>query len=177
MQEGSCLFSREYSDGTVKDLLSLPISRAKILNAKFSCYIIWCIALVLSSLLLGLIIGFSLQLPGWNSAVFLYNIQVYFTTTIMIVLLNTPIAFFAIFDKGFMTPLGIVAILLVLAQIIGALGFCSYFPWAVSGIYSGSRGADLKAALNVMSYLIVAMTGTFGYFSTILLRKYSDQTK
>ncbi len=171
------LFGREYSDGTVKDLLSLPISRAKILNAKFSYYIIWCLALVLSNLLLGLLFGFSLQLPGWDASVFFNNIQVYFATTFMIILLNTPIAFFAIFGKGFMTPLGIVAILLVLAQVIGALGFGSYFPWAVPGIYSGSGGADLKADLNIMSYLIIAITGIIGYFSTILWWKYSDQTK
>lgn len=173
----SWLFGREYSDGTVKDLLSLPISRTKILNAKFIYYTIWCISLVLSNLILGLLIGFILRLPGWDSVMFLNNIQVYSLTTIMIILLNTPIAFFAIYGKGFMTPLGIVAILLVLAQIIGALGFGNYFPWAVPGIYSGSGGADLKAGLNIFSYLIIVMISIIGYFSTILWWKYSDQTK
>ena len=173
----SWLFGREYSDGTAKDLLSLPISRAKILNAKFIYYIIWCVALVLSNLLLGLLIGFSLGLPGWDISMFTDNIQVYFATTIMIILLNTPIAFFAISGKGFMAPLGIVAILLVLAQIIGALGFGNYFPWAIPGLYSGSGGADLKAGLNIFSYLIILVTSIIGYFGTILWWKYSDQTK
>ena len=171
------LFGREYSDGTAKDLLSLPISRAKILNAKFIYYLIWCISLVLSNLLLGLFIGFSLDLPGWDYVMFSNNIEVYFITTIMIILLNTPIAFFAIYGKGFMAPLGIVAILLVLAQIIGALGFGNYFPWAVPGIYSGSGGADLKAGLNIFSYLTIVITSILGYFSTILWWKYSDQIK
>lgn len=173
----SWLFGREYSDGTAKDLLALPISRVKILNAKFIYYIIWCIALVLSNLLLGLLIGLILRLPGWDTVMFLNNIKVYSLTTIMIILLNTPIAFFAIYGKGYMTPLGIVAILLVLAQIIGALGFGNYFPWAVPGIYSGSGGAALKADLNLLSYLIIALTSIIGYFSTILWWKYSDQTK
>lgn len=173
----SWLFGREYSDGTAKDLLSLPISRTKILNAKFIYYIVWCFALVLSNLLLGLCIGFLLRLPGWDSVMFLNNIQIYFTTTILIILLNTPIAFFAIYGKGFMTPLGVVAILLVLAQIFGALGIGNYFPWAIPGIYSGSGGADLKAGLDLLSYLILVMTSIIGYFSTILWWKYSDQTK
>lgn len=173
----SWLFGREYSDGTAKDLLSLPISRAKILNAKFIYYIIWCVALVLSNLLLGLLIGFSLGLPGWDIAMFTSNIQTYFLTTLMIILLNTPIAFFAISGKGYMAPLGIVAILLVLAQIIGALGFGNYFPWAIPGLYSGSGGADLKAGLNIFSYLIILITSIIGYFGTILWWKYSDQTK
>ncbi len=173
----SWLFGREYSEGTVKDLLSLPISRAKILNAKFIYYTIWCLVLVLSNLFLGMLIGFLLRLPGWDSVMFIDNIQVYFLTTFMIILLNTPIAFFAIVGKGFMTPLGIVAILLVLAQIIGALGLGRYFPWAVPGIYSGSGGADLKSGLNLLSYFIILITGIMGYFSTILWWKYSDQTK
>lgn len=173
----SWLFGREYSDGTAKYLMSLPISRTKILNAKFIYYLIWCILLVLSNLLIGLLIGLSLQLPGWESAIFLSNIQIYLITTLMIVLINTPIAFFALFGKGFMTPLGIVAILLVLAQILGALGFGNYFPWSVPGIYSGSGGTDLKADLNLVSYLIIPITGIVGYYSTILYWKYSNQTK
>ncbi len=173
----SWLFGREYSDGTAKDLMSLPISRAKILNAKFIYYVLWCFALVLSNLLLGLFIGFTLQLPGWGVAVFSENIHVYLITTIMIILLNTPIAFFAVFGKGYLTPLGVVAILLVLAQIIGALGFGNYFPWAVPGLYSGSGGVDMKADLNTMSYVILVATGVLGYIATIVWWKYSDQKK
>jgi ABC-type transport system involved in multi-copper enzyme maturation permease subunit len=173
----SWLFGREYSDGTAKDLLSLPISRAKILNAKFVYYIVWCFALVISNLLLGLIIGFLLQLPEWNTALFVTNLWIYFVTTILIVLLNTPVAFFAIVGKGYMAPLGLVAITLVIAQIIGALGYGSYFPWAVPGIYSGSGGEDLKLQLNSLSYLILFLTSLLGYSFTIVWWKYSDQVK
>ncbi len=173
----SWLFGREYSDGTAKDLLSLPVSRTQILNAKFIYYVIWCFALVLSNLLLGLLIGFSLQLPGWDTGMFFDQIQVYFITTILIILLNTPIAFFAVSGKGYLAPLGIVAILLVLAQIIGAVGFGNYFLWAVPGLYSGSGGPDFKADLNLASYLILIATSIAGYLATIFRWRYSDQTK
>ncbi|HPE77951.1 MAG TPA: ABC transporter permease, partial [Draconibacterium sp.] len=86
----SWLFGREYSDGTAKDLLSLPISRAKIINAKFIYYILWCIALVISNLILGLLIGLVLHLPGWNAEIFVTNLIIYFVTTVLIILLNTP---------------------------------------------------------------------------------------
>jgi ABC-type transport system involved in multi-copper enzyme maturation permease subunit len=173
----SWLFGREYSDGTAKDLLSLPISRTKILNAKFIYYILWCVALVVSNLMLGLFFGILLRLPGWDYIQFSNNIHVYFVTTLMIIALNIPIAFFALVGKGFMTPLGIVAILLVLAQIFGALGFGNYFPWAVPGIYSGSGGAEMKSGLNSLSYLIILFTSIAGYTGTILWWKYSDETK
>jgi ABC-2 type transport system permease protein len=173
----SWLFGREYSDGTAKDLLSLPISRTKILNAKFIYYVFWCFALVISNLLLGLFIGFILNLPGWSGQIYTGNMGVYFITTILIILLNTPIAFFAIAGKGYLPPLGIVAILLVLAQIIGAMGFGNYFPWAVPGLYSGSGGAEMRSDLNSISYLILIATSIVGYFGTVLWWKYADQTK
>lgn len=171
----SWLFGREYSDGTAKDLLALPISRTKILNAKFIYYIIWCFSLVVSNLVLGLILGFLLQLDGWSTITFVSNLKIYFITTLLIILLNTPVAFFAIWGKGYLTPLGFVALLLVLAQIIGAMGIGNYFPWSVPGIYSGSGGEELKMQLNEMSFIIIILTSIVGYFGTILWWKYSDQ--
>lgn len=171
----SWLFGREYSDGTAKDLLALPISRIRIINAKFIYYTIWCFALVIFNLVLGLMIGFALQLNGWTITVFVENLEVYFITTILIILLNAPVAFFALWGKGYLAPLGIVAVLLVLAQIIGAMGFGTYFPWSVPGIYSGSGGADLKMQLDKMSYFILIITSIVGYLGTVLWWKYADQ--
>jgi ABC-type transport system involved in multi-copper enzyme maturation permease subunit len=172
----SWLFGREYSDGTAKDLLALPASRAKILNAKFVYYILWCLALVISNVLLGLIFGFTLQLEGWSFYNFLANMKVYFITALLIILLNTPIAFLGLLGRGYLLPLGIVAVLLVLAQIVGAMGFGNYFPWSVPGVYSGSGGEDLKSQLNIMSYVLLVVTGVVGYLATIYWWKYSDQT-
>jgi len=171
----SWLFGREYSDGTIKDILALPISRTKIINAKFIYYIIWCFALVFSNLLIGLVFGFLLQLDGWSTTMFIANLKIYCTTTFLVLLLNTPIAFFAIWGRGYLTALGIVALLLVFAQILGAVGLGTYFPWSVPGIYSGSGGELLKVQLNAISYIIIAVTGIIGYIGTIWWWKHSDQ--
>ncbi|WP_049817911.1 ABC transporter permease [Thermosediminibacter oceani] len=58
----SYIFGREYVDRTVRDLLSLPVSRDKILNAKFFVYFVWCSGLTISNLILGLLIGRALNL-------------------------------------------------------------------------------------------------------------------
>jgi ABC-2 type transport system permease protein len=173
----SWLFGREYSDGTAKDLLSLPVSRRMILNAKFIYYILWCLALVISNLLIGLFLGSVLNLPGWNAEMFSQSLKVYFITTAMILLLNTPVAFLAISGKGYLAPLGFVAITLVLAQIFGALGLGTYFPWAIPGIYSGTGGVEMKSGINIISWVILIFTSVFGYFSTVYWWKYADQSK
>lgn len=43
----SWLFGREYSDRTVKDLLSLPMSRWRIVRAKLAVGAGWCLLLAL----------------------------------------------------------------------------------------------------------------------------------
>lgn len=171
----SWLFGREYSEGTAKDLLALPISRVKILNAKFAYYVIWCVALVCSNLLVGLLIGALLQLPGWSIAMFMASIKLYFLTTFLVLLVNTPIAFFALYGKGYLVPLGVVAITLVLGQIIGALGFGQYFPWSVPGILSGSGGAAMQGLIQWPSYLLIGITGVLGYAITIFWWTKADQ--
>lgn len=173
----SWLFGREYAEGTMKDLLALPVSRTDILNAKFLYFLGWSLALVIFNLLAGLLIGLLLKLPGWTEAIFIDNLKIYFITAGLILLLNTPVAFVAIAGKGYLTPLGLVAIALVLSQIIGALGFGQYFPWAVPGIYSGSGGSAMKDQLSPLSYILVFLTGIAGYVATIAWLNKTDQPK
>lgn len=171
----SWLFGREYSDNTAKDLLSLPTSRVKILNAKFIVYAAWCIALAISNLLLGLLMGFALSLPAMNTGITLMLLQDYAITTALTIAIGTPIAFFAILGKGYLSPLGFVALTLVFAQVIAATGYGHYFPWSVPGLYSGAGGA-YKEGLDTVSYVILALVSVMGYISTVGYWKYADQT-
>ncbi|MCB0696243.1 MAG: ABC transporter permease, partial [Chitinophagaceae bacterium] len=172
----SWLFGREYTDGTAKDLFSLPASKTNILNAKFVVYLVWCILLAVSNLLVGLLIGLALQLPltetGWIAA----GMSTYGLTGVMTIFLGSPIALFAIWGKGYMPPLGFVALTLVFAQVIGAAGYGAYFPWSVPGLYSGSGGA-YKEQLNGLSYGILVLMSIAGYFATVLYWRYADQKK
>lgn len=172
----SWIFGREYADGTAKDLLALPTSRTKILNAKFSIYVAWCFALAVSNLSIGLVIGTLLQVPVLKMNLISTHLTDYFLTTLLTVLLGTPIAFFAIWGKGYLAPLGFVALTLVFAQIIAATGYGYYFPWSVPGLFSGAGGA-YKAQLNVTSFAILILTGIVGYLATVVFWEYADQTK
>lgn len=172
----SWLFGREYSDGTAKDLLSLPTSRTKILNAKFILYVFWCLMLVISNVLIALILGIGLQLPAMDTQLVAPTLTTYFITTVLTIIVGTPIALFALYGKGYLAPLGFVALTLVFAQVIAATGYGSYFPWAVPGLYSGA-GGEYKNLLNNFSYTILILTGIAGYFATIIYWKLFDQTK
>lgn len=172
----SWLFGREYSDGTAKDLLALPTSRTKILHAKFSIYIIWCLALALSNLLLGFLFGLLLQLPAAEPDQVNTHLTNYLFTSLLTLLLGTPIAFFALWGKGYLAPLGFVAITLVFSQVIAATGWGYYFPWSVPGLFSGA-GGEYKAQLDALSYAILIMLSIAGYIVSVAYWKYADHTK
>lgn len=172
----SWLFGREYVEGTAKDLLALPGSRSRIVHAKFAVYTLWCLALALSNLLIGLLIGLALQLPDWGGIFQGPYFKDYIFTTLLTLLPGTPIAFFALAGRGYMAPLGAVVLTLVLSQIIAATGYGNYFPWAIPGLYSGA-GGEYKALLNAGSYSVLALTCIGGYAATLWWWGNADQAK
>lgn len=171
----SWIFGREYSDGTAKDLLALPTSRTTIIHAKFFVYVAWCFALVLSNLAIGLLIGSVLQIASPERSI-LTQLSDYTFTTLQTVILGTPIAFFAVWGKGYLAPLGFAALIIVFAQVIAATGYGSYFPWAVPGLYSAA-GEEYKEQLNLISYMLLVLTGVAGYAATTIHWRYADQTE
>lgn len=170
----SWLFGREYSDKTAKDLLALPTSRAQILNAKFIIYTLWCFALIISNLIIGVIIGLILGLEGFDLSLLPSSVNVYLLTSFMVIGLGSPISFMAIWGKGYLAPIGFVVFVLVLSQIIAAVGFGQYFPWAVPGLYSGIS-TEMKASVNGLSYSIVAAVSFIGFIATHFWWTRTDQ--
>jgi len=169
----SYLFGREYVDRTARDLLSLPINRTKILNAKFFVYILLCFSLAVSDLILGFILGKALNLTNWEYRILHENIQIYFITTLLALALGTPISFFALWSKGYLAPLGFLVLTLILDQFIAITNIRYYFPWLIPGLYSGALG-EFKSLLNIWSYLILAFTCIVGYVLTIFWWEYTD---
>ena len=170
----SWLFGREYSDGTAKDLLALPTSRTAILNAKFIVYGLWCLALALSNLAVGTMLGTLLQLPPPDLPLLCHQLPIYALTTLLTAVLGTPLAFFALWGKGYLVPLGFVALTLVFAQVIAATGFGSYFPWSVPGLFSGLGGGH---SLATGSYVLLLLVSLAGYGATLFYWNYADHTK
>ncbi len=156
----SWIFGREYSDKTVNDLLALPTSRSTILNAKFILYVFWCLTLVIINFILGIFIG---KIVGLGALQMTENsVVTYLITTFLVILLGTPISFFALWGQGYLVPLGFVTLTLVFSQIIGAIGYGHYFPWALPGLYSGTAGV-YKEAIDGWSYFILAAVTIAGF--------------
>lgn len=172
----SWIFGREYSDGTIKDLLSLPTPRVKILNAKFILYAFWCLALAFSNLIIAFILGKTLQLPNIDNGLSAQLMTNYLITTILTITIVIPTGFFAIYGKGFLVPLGFVTLTIIFSHIIAGIGYGTYFPWSVPGLYSGASG-EFKMSLNNYSYGSLILTSIAGYIAAVRYWNKADHTK
>ena len=167
------IFGREYTQGTIKDLLALPLSRQRIVGAKFIATTILCMLLSLSILTLSLIIGWFLQLPDLSLATVQRGVLLFLFCSSLTILLSTPVAFIASASGGYLAPLGFVLLTLILAQVAAAIGYGGFFPWSIPALIAGLAGKE-QAMPTGANLVIVLGTGVLGVIGTALWWRYAD---
>lgn len=167
------LFGREYGDRTVTDLLALPTSREVIVIAKLIVAAIWSAVLTAEVLLLGLGIGGAIGLSGWSATLALDAARRIAVAASLTVLVVIPLALVASAGRGYLASVGMMLLLLFLAQILVAVGWGPYFPWSVPALYSGAGGPDLPP-LMLLSYLLVVGVGLGGASLTLIWWRFAD---
>ncbi len=170
------VFGREFSDHTVKELLSLPTSRETIIAAKFTVIIFWTVALTLLSYGLGLIIGNAVVIPGWSNELFRSATIDILGAGILTILLLPFVAFIASVGRGFMAAFGWAIFTVAIAQIAVVMGWGDWVPWSVPALFSGAIGAHSET-LGIHSYILVAIASAVGFYITFYWWRNADQTK
>jgi ABC-2 type transport system permease protein len=168
----SWVFGREFADGTLKDMLAVPVQRASILLAKFIVVAAWCVAMSIISLIFGLVMGLLIQLPGGSLNVILHGSTIIAITICLVIAVVLPFAFIASIGRGYMLPMAVAVLSLIMANLIMVLGWAEYFPWAVPMLY-----AQGDSSMTTISYWIVLFTSLAGMIGTYLWWKYADQNR
>ena len=167
----SWVFGREFVDGTLKDMLAVPVARQAILLAKFSVVALWTAALIVLIFVLGLGLGALIGLPQGAPGVVLEGSARAAITGLLVIALVFPFALMASIGRGYLLPLGIAILIAVLSNLVVVAGWGDYFPWAVAGLYT--QGLPLAP----ISFWIVFLTGLAGVFATYLWWHYADQNR
>jgi len=168
------VFGREYSDRTAKDILALPVSRSMIVLSKFIVVAIWSILLIFVYFASGLFFGKLFGISGWSGEIFLQHTYTFTMTSLLTVLLCTPVAFFASYGRGYLLPMSIVILTLLMANFTGLVGWGPYFPWAIPGLLSVPAGTE-GMQLNVASFTILFLTSILGFAGTVTWWRIADQ--
>jgi ABC-2 type transport system permease protein len=165
----SWVFGREFADGTLKDMLAVPVPRLSILLAKFIVVIAWAALIIVLAIAFGLLMGVLLRLPGGSPQVVLQGVRVTVITACLAIAGVLPFALLASAGRGYLLPMGVAVLVLITANLIVLLGWGEYFPWAVPLLY-----AQGESALTPASYWIVISTSLAGVAATYLWWQRAD---
>ena len=168
----SWVFGREFADGTLKDMLAVPVQRSSILLAKFTVVAAWSAAMTIIIFIFGLVMGAIIQLPGGSISVILQGSTLVAITACLVIAVIVPFALFASVGRGYLLPMGMAILTVIMANLAVVAGWGEYFPWAVPMLY-----AQGKSYTEPISYWIVFLTGLAGMIGTYLWWKFSDQNR
>jgi ABC-2 type transport system permease protein len=168
----SWIFGREFIDGTLKDMLAVPVQRSFILLAKFIVMAVWSALLTLAIFAAGMLIGVLLRLPGGSINAVLRGAATTAAAGLMVILVVMPFALFASVGRGYLLPIALAMVALLFANLMIVLGRAVYYPWAIPMLY-----AEGKTPLPPVSFAIVLLTGLVGWISTDYWWKHADQSR
>src|SRR6266704_2906416 len=169
----SWVFGREFADGTLKDLLAVPISRAMLLLAKFIVVVLWSLLLTVMLFLVCFLLGAAIGLSQGTTEVFWNGTATLAVATCLVIVTVFPFAFFASVGRGYLLPMGVTLLVIVLGNMVAVAGWANYFPWAVPALHVELTG---RGNLEAASYLLVLLTGLAGMAGTYRWWKYADQS-
>jgi len=170
------LFGREFADGTAKDLLALPTSRAAVVLAKLVVAMVWSLLLTVELVAVSLPLGAVLGLGGWSTQVLLNGVGVILATSFLTVMLATTYALAASWGRGYLAAVATLFVTAITAQIVSAVGYGAWFPWAVPSLISGVAGAD-QATTGPAAILSVIVVGAAASAATVLWWQRADHDR
>jgi ABC-2 type transport system permease protein len=166
------VFGREFADGTLKDMLAVPVQRSSILGAKFAVVAAWCVGLALAMFIAGLVMGAILRLPGGSIGVIFQGSKVVAITGGMVIAVVVPFGLIASMGRGYLLPMGVAVLSVIMANLVVVAGWGDYFPWAVPMLYALG-----DSPTEPISFVIVVLTGLAGMIGTHLWWRYADQNR
>ncbi|MCF2718859.1 ABC transporter permease [Paenibacillus sp. 203] len=158
------VFGREFSDKTIKDLLAKPVSRSKIVLSKFLVILAWSLLLSMYMFAIGFAVGGILGVAG-GLASFIWNIFFKFIiTSLLFIIVTTPGTLLANVSKGYLAPLGLILIIVILSNVLASFGFAPYFPWTIPSVFQSTGFLKLSSIIILASTGIAGIVGTFAWW-------------
>lgn len=169
------IFGREYTEGTAKNLLALPVGRHWFVVAKLVVAAAWWAALVAAVLTEAIAIGFALRLPDVSTTLIASGIGNALLAAAISFLLVPVIAWITTVGRGFMPPLGFAIAMMALGNVFGKTGWSDWFPWSIVPNMVGMVGQP--QTLPSGSYVVLALTFAAGVAATMAQLRFADNAQ
>ena len=167
------LFSREYAENTLKTILPIPVSRAKLMAVKFCTLFIWTSILTIATwagiLTLSGIYHALFRMEGYSLLVAIDWLPKFFLSNILMFLTVSPFAFIAQKTKGFVAPMIASAVIVMGSAALSNHKWGALYPWTATFFLLEGRIPDrgYRIPLVIAIVLLVSIAGfllTFNHF-------------
>ncbi len=170
------VFGREYTEGTAKNLLALPVGRHWFALAKLVVAAVWWAVLVAVVLLEGFALGALLRLPGFSATLAAGAIRDALLAAVVAYLLVPIVAWIAMLGRGYLPPLGFALAMLAVGDVLSHTGWAAWFPWSIVPQFIGAIGKP-ATAIAPASLVVIAITFVAGIAATIAQLRWADNTQ
>lgn len=167
------LFSREYTENTLKTILPAPISRTKLVIGKFLTLFLWSTILTIvtwaGGLTLSWIYHLIFGLSGFYMTVALQWLLKLLLGGVLMFLTISPFAFLAERSKGLVAPMIVSAVMVMGNVALSNQDFGAIYPWTATYflIKGKTESTGYPILLSIGIIILVSVIGfymTFHYF-------------
>lgn len=173
------IFGREFSDGTAKNMLTLPIRRESFIFAKLIVLAVWVLGLTAFSIALQALGAVVFGLPGF-AWIHIQTAAVESLQIAGLVYATLPVvAALAMLERGYFPPMIFSAFVATAAFMVGAVGWGSWFPWSMPLAVIGTAFGPLieKPTLYFGSFVIDAVVFLVGLAAMLIYIDRADNTQ
>lgn len=162
------VFGREYTDRTIKDLIVKPLPKSYSVLSKFIVITMWNIMIAVFTFAMITGAGALIGVNGEFVDTFLQTFWTYMTTSLLIMAVSSTSALIANMTRGYLAPIGLIFVIIIISNAVVQLGFGPYFPWTIPVLLA--KGADV----GFFSIIILALTAIAGFAGTVVWWRFAE---
>lgn len=147
------LFSREYSENTLKSILTVPVSKEAFLSAKFLMLFVWMMIITLVAWISTLLLSIFGNAADFSGAVIFHSLKEYFLGAMLLFLTMSPFVFITLWLKNLVTPIIAVATVVLANVALANEDLAALFPW--SSPYLIASGDIEKLSYSIETALVI----------------------
>ncbi|UFJ43388.1 ABC transporter permease [Brevibacillus humidisoli] len=166
------VFNREYAEDTLKNLLTIPVSRISLIASKLVLVFLWILVLTLLSWGLTLVLGLVGQFEGLSTAVLLQSLKQYIIGASLFFLLATPTTFVSLWFKNYVPTIIFTAIITMVNVALVDTEYRVLFPW--SAVHVIAYDSFVPEYPPHYSYLAVLAASVLGFIASVVYFNRSD---
>lgn len=160
------LFNREYAENTLKNLLSIPVSRISFFASKL--IMLFILIMVMTTVAWGLTVIFGLigQFQGLSAEVLIKSLKEYLLGGTLLFLLSTPTILITLLSKNYVPTIVFTLIITMVNVLIGNSQYVALYPW--SAVYVIASNSFVPQYPPKYSFIVIIATSLFGFVASIL---------